>query len=38
VASCVDLAVIFTVPATAAMNTPEDVIVPFDAAQVISEL
>jgi hypothetical protein len=30
--------VTITVPATVGVNTPEDVIVPFDAAQEIAEL
>ena len=34
----VDVAVIVTVPSTVGVNTPEDVIVPSDAAQVTAEL
>ena len=38
VLSSVEVAVTITVPATVGVNTPEDVIVPFDAAQVTAEL
>jgi hypothetical protein len=38
VVSCVDVAVIVTVPATVGVNTPEDMIVPSVAAQVTAEL
>jgi len=38
VLSSVEVAVTITVPATVGVNTPEGVIVPFDAAQVTAEL
>ena len=38
VLSSVDVAVTITVPAIVGVNTPEDVIVPSDAAQVTAEL
>jgi hypothetical protein len=36
--SCVEVAVMVAVPVAAGVNTPEDVIVPSDAAQVTAEL
>jgi hypothetical protein len=36
--SCVEVAVMVAVPVPAGVNTPEDVIVPSDAAQVTAEL
>jgi hypothetical protein len=38
VLSCVEVAVIIAVPTPAGVNTPEDVIVPSDAAQETAEL
>ena len=38
VVSSVDVAVIVAVPAAVGVNTPEDVIVPSDAAHVTAEL